>query len=591
MKSSLVSYRTTPYKALALPHENEIVVFDDIEKYQTGGPGKLATRVELSRDNLFLYLKVFCNDPEPQKVINTNTADGSSLWGGDLLEIFFGAMAPQPWQLQLCVGAGGGRFDSQGRYDEWSAKTMLTQTGWLADIRIPLSFLLIQDLSVGFNICRESPGHQDFTNWSVVQHGFLEAENYGEIFFCDYDTAFLAKTGTVPPKRGLNRAEFEAAVVKRMVPAWQVEHGPFLFNPDLGRITVSWNTAGMCGALLDYREAGKTEWITVPADVRNGVLEQSHAVHRVELENLVPGGSYEYRLKSVCPVRENIEVFPREGAYRFTAFSPERTEYSFGLCSDLHSDEKTFRDLLNLPQGKAADFFIMLGDFLSHASGPDAFYTGFLDTGVKLYAKEKPLVFVRGNHEQIGLFTADYSLLGHQSGRTWYVFRQGHVCYIALDAGNDHPDEPGEGIHRNTAMTDEEAEFLKEIASTDIWKSARFRVALVHFPIYRNAYDSNMTLKLVKAIPSDGPQIDLMLSGHVHKYFRLMPDGSATMPLGGHRNLTAPPKVPFPVIANDICTGLFGKVTADSITITACNSDGTVIDTCRIGAEPSEPAR
>ena len=107
MKSSLVSYRTTPYKALALPHENEAVVFDDVEKYQTGGPGKFSTRVEMSRDNVFLYLKVFCFDPEPQKVINTNTADDRSLWTGDLLEIFFGAIAPQPWQLQLCVGAGG----------------------------------------------------------------------------------------------------------------------------------------------------------------------------------------------------------------------------------------------------------------------------------------------------------------------------------------------------------------------------------------------------------------------------------------------------------------------------------------------------
>jgi hypothetical protein len=136
-------------------------------------------------------------------------------------------------------------------------------------------------------------------------------------------------------------------------------------------------------------------------------------------------------------------------------------------------------------------------------------------------------------------------------------------------------------------MTDEEAEFLKEIARTDIWKSARFRVALIHIPLYRNAYDSNMTLKLVKAIPSDGPQIDLMLSGHVHKYFRLMPDGSLTLPLGVHRDLTDPPKVSFPVIANDICTGLFGQVTADSITITACKPDGTVIDTCRIGAEPA----
>ena len=73
-----------------------------------------------------------------------------------------------------------------------------------------------------------------------------------------------------------------------------------------------------------------------------------------------------------------------------------------------------------------------------------------------------------------------------------------------------------------------------------------------------------------------------MLSGHVHKYFRLMPDGSLTMPLGSHPALAAPPRVLFPVIANDICTGLFGEVTADSITVTARKTDGSVVDTWRI---------
>ena len=89
MKSSLVSYRTTPYKALALPRENDVVVFDDLENYRTGGPGKLTTRVEMSRDKFFLFFKVYCYETEPEKINASNTADGSSLWGGDLLEIFF----------------------------------------------------------------------------------------------------------------------------------------------------------------------------------------------------------------------------------------------------------------------------------------------------------------------------------------------------------------------------------------------------------------------------------------------------------------------------------------------------------------------
>ena len=154
---------------------------------------------------------------------------------------------------------------------------------------------------------------------------------------------------------------------------------------------------------------------------------------------------------------------------------------------------------MNLPQGKAADFWVMLGDFLSHASGPDAFYTGFLDTGVKLYAREKPLVFVRGNHEQIGLFAADFALLGHYSGHTWYAFRQGKVCYVALDAGNDHADEPGlEGIHRNAAMTDEEAKYNKVLAlgetdysaGTGSYGFADGVAEIVDLPIYQNGYQN-----------------------------------------------------------------------------------------------------
>ena len=62
MKSSLVSYRTTPYKALALPHENEAVVFDDVEKYQTGGQGRFSTRVEMSRDNVFQIGRASCRE-------------------------------------------------------------------------------------------------------------------------------------------------------------------------------------------------------------------------------------------------------------------------------------------------------------------------------------------------------------------------------------------------------------------------------------------------------------------------------------------------------------------------------------------------
>ena len=224
----------------------------------------------------------------------------------------------------------------------------------------------------------------------------------------------------------------------------------------------------------------------------------------------------------------------------------------------------------------------MLGDFVGHANGAEEFYAGFLDAAVELYAKQKPLVFVRGNHEQIGLFTADYSLVGHFSGRTWYCFRQGKVCFAVLDGGNDHPDEPGQGIHRNRAMVQEECRWVEEMARSEVWKDAAFRVVLIHMPPCSDDYDSKMALQLVHAIPAEVPLPDLLLGGHVHRYFRMMPGEAPYMPLGPHHQVKNWPSLPYPVISNDIHTGLFVDVKADSIIVTVRKTDGSVVDSFQI---------
>ena len=116
MKSSLVSYHTTPYKALSLPPSGQAAVFDDFCCFGSGKAAELRTVVKMYCSDNELVINVDCLDDEPEKINACNTPGSDDLWAGDLLELFFGAIAPEPWQIQLCVGAGGGRFDSQGCY-------------------------------------------------------------------------------------------------------------------------------------------------------------------------------------------------------------------------------------------------------------------------------------------------------------------------------------------------------------------------------------------------------------------------------------------------------------------------------------------
>ena len=53
-----------------------------------------------------------------------------SVWSGDMAEIHFGDMEPDPWLFQTGVGISGIRFDSTGNYDKWQAKTFETEKGW-----------------------------------------------------------------------------------------------------------------------------------------------------------------------------------------------------------------------------------------------------------------------------------------------------------------------------------------------------------------------------------------------------------------------------------------------------------------------------
>ena len=126
-------------------------------------------------------------------------------------------------------------------------------------------------------------------------------------------------------------------------------------------------------------------------------------------------------------------------------------------------------------------------------------------------------------------------------------------------------------------MLDEEREWLRELTLSPQWQEARFRVAFLHIPPFRSdKYEGQMPTRLIHGI-LDTPEakLDVMLSGHVHKYFRIDPGtGQCTPPLP----YKEPPVLPFQVIANDTTSLLLAEVTNDALTISCIKQDGTIRD-------------
>lgn len=578
-----VSYATRKVKALALPPGKK-VTFSDFCHFGSSRPPAGRTVATFWHDRVWLHLEVCCHEPDPGAVADSNRDDGMSLWQGDLIEIFFGSIEPVPWQLQLAVGAGGGRFDSCGRYAAWSAVGSRTGNGWQAVVRLPLFFLRLSDLGCGFNLCRQSVRRGELSSWSRLERAFHETENYGQLYLCSPEEACFARFGQVAPGP-LTRSAFERLLARQCRPAHVLAHGPWLSNPQPEGMTVSWATAGRVAAELEYRPAGTRCWRRLAAGLQHGVLSSHEQLHVVHLTGLAPGCEYEYRLLNWGSLQRAAQRAPAGGkSWRFRTLDPERRAVAFAVCSDIHSNAGLLERLLQLPAVADTDFFVNLGDMLSLMSGPSAFFDGFLDVQSRLYAASRPLLFVRGNHEQIGLFAADYfRVMPHPGGHSYYAFRHGPVCFVVLDAGNDHPDDT---VHRNAALLAEERQWLTELAATPLFREARWRIAFLHMPPCRDSYDSQAALALTDGIFPAAAPLHLLISGHVHRYFKMAAGSGVCLDSRGEVWREGAPRLPFAVVANSNNTLLAVTAAEQALEVRLLGADGQEHDRVRLERSP-----
>jgi UDP-2,3-diacylglucosamine pyrophosphatase LpxH len=190
---------------------------------------------------------------------------------------------------------------------------------------------------------------------------------------------------------------------------------------------------------------------------------------------------------------------------------------------------------------------------------------------VRAFAKTIPFLYIRGNHEARGYFARmlmDY--FPTDSQRFYYSFDHGPVHFILLDCGEDKSDSSKEysGLVDFDRYRDQETEWLKADLRSDTSRKARFRIVFVHMPptLYASNQEQRHGTEYVKnkwAPLLNAGKIDVMISGHTHRY-------AIVKPKEGEWN--------FPIVVGSVDTILRADVSPRQINVTVAKNDGAEFD-------------
>ena len=366
-----------------------------------------------------------------------------------------------------------------------------------------------------------------------------------------------------------------------------IKHGPYLQNLKETETTIVWVANKASVGWVEVAPDDGTSYYRFERsrffDSTNGVKNVSE-LHAVRITGLKPGTSYRYRIYSQ-------EVLERKGeeivygnvaapsiydkrSLKFTTNDRNKPATSFVMLNDIHGNTDYIPKLLNNAGFKETDMIIYNGDMMNWLMDEEDLFKGFMDVTVDLFATHKPMYYARGNHETRGLFAASFQhYFSPKEPHLYFLMRQGPVCFIFLDTGEDKPDSDIEyhGITDYDNYRTEQAKWLSEIVKSPDFLDAKFKVVIAHMPPLPDQdlwHGQGEVLEKFVPILNDA-QVDVMLSGHLHQYFNNKPTD----------------KVHFPVIDNSSNTVLKGVIEGNQLNMEVKNMNGEVIDKISIMAK------
>ena len=369
-------------------------------------------------------------------------------------------------------------------------------------------------------------------------------------------------------------------------PSVRIAHGPYLQQVTDDGFTVVWTTT------MDA-----ASWVEVAPDdgshfyaAERPKYYDSHIgkrrigrLHRVRVEGLEPGTTYRYRIMQqgvLCEVG-NKRVILGEGygsdilkhkPYTATTLDESKDKTEFWVVNDIHARDSVFRLLLKGVEKAKPDFVCFNGDMLSSMESERQLFDGYLNSAAELLTPAGvPIVAARGNHENRGSFSSKFlDYFPTSTGEVYYAFRQGPVCFLVLDCGEDKPDSDIRyyGMSTTDAYREQEARWLQQVVQSEEYRSAPVHIVILHMiPGGKGSWHGEQELRRLFVPILNEASVDVMLCGHYHRY-AYIDDGSRG--------------TKFPILVNSNNDKLVVKADRKGIDIDVVNTRGESIKRHRI---------
>jgi len=305
----------------------------------------------------------------------------------------------------------------------------------------------------------------------------------------------------------------------------KIIHGPYIQNVSETGATVIFMTNALVVSGVMIRSGNKEFELIQNSD--DGLFNVGSNIHKVKINNLVPGTLYEYKLFA-CeiidykPYRCELGDTIISDTFKFKTFEAGKKKINFTVFCDIHDRSEKLGKYLDSNDIQNQDCYFLNGDIMGHIEEENQIFTSFLDTCVDRFASEIPFFYVRGNHETRGKFARELkNYLDLPDGRYYYAFNLGPVRFIVLDGGEDKPDDNVEysGLVDFDKYRQEELSWLKKEVKSDEFNNAIYKVVIIHMPILKHEKSWHGMAFLAEYF---GPVlqetgIDLMISGHTHR--------------------------------------------------------------------------
>jgi len=298
---------------------------------------------------------------------------------------------------------------------------------------------------------------------------------------------------------------------------------PLLLDVSDSSVVVEWMTDSAADGRVRYGEHALDHTAVAAHD---GLLDVG-TFHRVVIDGLEPGHSYQYQvasrrvvaLKPYWPERGNAV---QGETLRFTTLDAARPDARFAVVTDTHENVPRIHTLLGEIRKTPEDFVAHLGDTVNWAASEPQFKDVFLAPTAEDLGGTVPLLYVHGNHEYRGPFARELGPYLHaQDDRYDYARDDGPLHLIAVDTGEDKPDDTNVYAGLNDLRDYRRAGLARfgQALAAPRTRGAPFTVVLGHQPDWGwTGGDNAKWTQLANAA-----HVDLFIAGHEHRFMLIKP--------------------------------------------------------------------